>query len=129
MIVWIFFPWCVHERSSASVSSANVRRCVCGIVFSITLSNESEEIAKISGENGHPWRMPRGCESLVCAAVEFNVEVVVAVEVVHDLCCFFWCTEGRESLKCEVPGNRWEGGGKVVEDKCGVFVCERVHVG
>ncbi len=57
-----------------------------------------------------------GCESLVCTAVEFNVEVLIAVEIAYDLRCFLWCSESLESLESEIPGsNRWEGGGKVVE--------------
>ena len=59
MMVWIFLPCFVQEWSSAAVSSAKVRMWVCGILHSITLNSESEEIAKIRGESGHPWRMPR----------------------------------------------------------------------
>ena len=42
----------------AAVSYAKVLRWVVGICCSIILSNESVASAKMSGERGHPWRMP-----------------------------------------------------------------------
>ena len=54
MIVCSFLPCLVHEERRAAVSSAKVRKWVRGTWCCMIRSRESEEIAKINGDKGHP---------------------------------------------------------------------------